>query len=386
MPTKHRMTWDILAFSALLLVGALLAYIDNRLGFLNILVESVHALLVTALLVFALVCQVRYPDIRHFGWNRIVLGIAFLMVGSWIDILDDPPMLEFFHIAGTPFGRSWQQAFVKKILGYSAGIGLIAYGFFTWIPWMVETRLNVQRLNQRLSQANQNMNRILMSLDEHVESERLTISRELHDDVAQRLTFLNVQVQLCQKAVDKGREAVLENLRAIGQEISEVLRRVRQVSRDLRPEPLYALGLVPALEQFIDKTLNQLPEETKVEVNYQPLPDGAGRVRLESRFDERELLHLYRILQEGIRNALRHGRALHVSLAIVETLEAFRFVLADNGAGLPWKTMPLDTELVQEGHLGIAGMKERVNELSGSFCLENRQDGPGAIMEIEIAK
>ncbi len=375
---------DFWVFIGLVALGAYLAYIDNILGLHTILVETVHALVVTTLLVLCLVCQYRYPEVRQFGWHKIVAGIVLLMMASWIDILDDPPLLSLFEIHDVPFGRSWQQAFLKKILGYTGGIALIAYGFLQWIPWMVETRTNVQRLNQRLSVANKNMNRLLMSLDEHVESERLNISRELHDDVAQQLTFLNLQLQMASKELASQPEQAAVRLKTIGQEVSETLKSVRQISRNLRPEPLYALGLVPAMEQFIDKLRQQAPD-VEVTLEYLPLQEDGQHQRLESRFNDREMLHIFRLLQEGIRNALKHGEASLVRTRILEEKTCFRFVIEDNGKGLPWDELPTDDVLVQQGHLGIAGMRERVKELSGTFSLVNHTPS-GARMEITVAK
>jgi signal transduction histidine kinase len=376
---------DSLILIGLTLIGAVMSYIDNMLGFQTILVESIHALVVTAILVFCLVCQYRNPEIRQFGWNKILLGVFLLMIGSWVDILDDPPTLSLIQIAGIPFGRSWEQAFIKKILGYSVGIGLIAYGLFQWIPWMIETRLNVQKLNQRLSQANKKMNRMVMSLDEHIESERLNISRELHDDVAQQLTYLNFQLQLCHKEVDQEPKKAQEHIKVIAQELSEALKSVRQISGDLRPEPLYALGLIPALEQFMDKIRQQNPG-TEVLLYYNPLTDEDDKIRIESRFNERELLHLYRVMQESIRNAIKHGNAYQIDVYINEEANQFRFIIEDNGIGLPWLEMPTADALVQDGHLGIAGLQERVKELSGKFDLTNKSQNSGARMEITVAK
>lgn len=371
-----------LAFLVLIVVGALLAYVDNMLHLHTMLVESVHATVVTAILIFCIMYQIRYPEIKRFGWNAVVLGLVCLTLGSWVDILDDPPMIALFEIMDVPFGRSWQQAFIKKIVGYTGGISLIAYGFSRWIPWMIATRENVQRLNQRLSSVNQNMNRVLMSLDEHVESERLNIARELHDDVAQQLTFINLQAQLCQKELDKAPEEAKSRLQTICREISETLRNVRQISRDMRPEALYALGFVPALEQFIDKLRQQNPGVT-IDLSEAREQGAEGHVRPESRFDERELLHLFRIVQEGIRNALKHGEATEIQVILSETADRFSVQVKDNGVGLPWPALPPDEALVQEGHLGVVGLKERAKEISGTFQLANHPP-QGTLMEVTI--
>ncbi len=377
---------NLKVFFLLIAFGALLAYFDNVWQMETILVEIVHGLVVSAIFVFAIICQIKYPEMKQVGWTKIVWGLGFLMIGSWVDILDDPPVVAVLQSWDIPFGRSWEQAFLKKILGYTGGISLIAYGFFEWIPWMIDTKTNMQKLNQKLGTVNKEMNRLLMTYEEHIESERLNISRELHDDLAQRLTFLNFQLQLCQKEIadSGGSDKLKEQLRNIGQELGETLKTVRQICRDLRPEPLFALGLIPALEQFIEKIRQQTPE-VGIMLDYRPLADTDGHVRFESRFNERELLHLFRILQEGIRNCIKHSQAETIDVVIEETSEQFLFQIQDDGIGLPWTVMPSDETLVQNGHLGVVGLKERIKELAGTFSLANNASH-GACMEITIAK
>lgn len=379
--------WVLLVF---LPIGAFIAYLDHIWRFQTMLVESVHALVVTAILIFCLICQKRYPEIKQYGWMAILWGLAFLTIGSWVDLLDDPPVLKYFTIHGIPFGRSWEQAFLKKILGYSGGIVLIAYGFFQWIPWMIKSRLDVQRLNKKLSDGNQKLSRILRSLDDHIEADRLSIARELHDDVAQELTSLNLQVQLCQREIDARPQQVSERLGTIGQQVKETLKSVRDISRNLRSDSMVQLGFLTALEQFLDKMKSRNPETQFLLT----IGDASEAIRnfTDTHYSESQQLHLLRIIQEAIRNALKHSTA-----AIVETRIFFKsnntmvIQVIDNGRGLPWQTMPADDELVKNGHLGIVGLKERVAELGGEFTLQSfpPQAGsklPGACLEVTLCK
>ncbi len=359
----------------LTLFGAALAYLDHQLNWHTLLPEIAHGLVITVLLIACLVSQARNPEIKQLGWTKIVWGIALLTMAGWMDVLDE---FSLFEINGIPFERSWVQAFVEKILGYTVGIGLVAFGFFQWVPWMIQTRANVQKLNQELS-------RLLMTLDERVESERLTISRELHDDVAQRLTFMNYQTQFCRKALEVNPEEAKEKLKELGNDISETLKTVRHISRNLRPESLYALGFIAALEEFLEKQRYQMPAVEFSLINT-PLEPESDSVRLENRLDERCLLHLFRVVQEGVRNAMKHSQASIVQITITENDNSFLLSVDDNGKGLPWQSVPSDDTLIQQGHLGIAGLRERVEELGGQFQLFNKKDGHGAQMEIIISK
>lgn len=377
---------DLMLLGALILLGGFSAYFDETINSHSFFIELIYTLILTIILGFCLACQAKYQEIKRFGWNKIVFGIVLLLFGSVMDILDDPPVIAFINGLGVAYHRDWEMGFLEKILGNTTGILIFAYGFFQWIPWMIETRMNVQRLNQRLSQTNQGMSRIMMSLDEHVESERLRISRELHDDVAQQLTFLNLQTQMCRKELAQAPEKAAERIRQIGLDLSETLKSVRQISRDLRPESLYALGFAPALEQFLEKLRQQSPE-VQFEVTYQLLEDESV---FDQAFDDRHRLHFFRLVQESVRNALKHSQARRIHVHFSETAQAFDCAIEDDGAGLPWQVMPTDTELVQGGHLGIVGMRERVKELGGELQLvnnaENTPNQPGACMKIYLPK
>lgn len=393
MPEKQVM----LPVFLFLLIGGALAYIDSQLNLSTVLLECIHAVVVTLIFLVCVYYGQRYPQIRHVGWSSIVWGMAFLMLGTWMDILDDPPRVCALGHVSFPFGPSWERAFLKKTLGYTIGIGLFAYGFFQWIPWMIRTRLDIQKLNQRLSSTNRNLNQALMSLDEHVESERVGISRELHDDVAQQLTFVNVQLQLCRKELESGDPQRLENARLklgeIGANVSDALKSVRQISGDLRPEPVFSLGLIPALEQFMEKLQQQYPE-TEISFKFIPLEAGASQTQIEKSATDTQRLHLFRVTQEGARNALKHARASRLAVSIREEVVTsadsqsdavlLRVAIADNGRGLPWREIPGDDVLIQQGHLGIVGLKERVKALCGEFSLSNCTDGPGALLEITL--
>lgn len=368
-------------FLFLCIVGGITAYIDSQLKLDTMLVEGIHVLVLIIILVIFKQYERKYPEIKQFGWSSVTWGIIFLLIGSIVDIADDPPMVAYLASINFNYGRSWQQAFIKKILGYTVGIGLMAFGFSQWIPWMVKTRQNVESLNLKLSQANKNMNQLLRSLDDHVEAERLNISRELHDDVAQQLTSINFQLQLCEKTLIKSPEAAQEQLKQLRDNTSEALKSIRQISQGLRPESLYALGFVNALAQFCEKRRSQYPD-TQISFNANASEDSRS---LDELLDDRNRLHLFRALQEGINNSLKHSNASEIVLTLTETEKHITLILSDNGKGLPWTIIPTDEELVQNGHLGLVGLKERIKELNGEFKLYPNPSG-GTIMEIHIPK
>jgi signal transduction histidine kinase len=360
-----------------LALGALLAYVDGALGLHTMLVEFVHASVVTAIWLICWQYQQRNPQISPFGWRLIVWGTGLLALGSWIDVLDDPPVVALMESYGIGFGRSWEQAFLKKVLGYTTGTVLIALGFLRWVPWMLATRQEVEGLNHQLSQTNKHLKALYDELDARVESERLTISRELHDDVAQELTAQGFQVQLVQRQLQQAAAQVPakvhDSLQALAENNASILRSVRDISRNLRPETLYAIGFIAALEAFTTKLQQQYPGVRIVidaTENHEPVAE-----RLESQLNDMAdipRLHLFRAIQECIRNAIKHSKAKQIEVIFCHAPQHITIQIQDNGQGFPWTTMPSDDWLVHHGHLGLVGLKERLLELGGSVRLENR--------------
>lgn len=368
---------EVVFFAILLIAGGLLAYLDHQWQMGTILLEYVHAAIITLVFISCVVAQLKFPEIKRYGWSQIFVGILLLMIAAWADILDNFDVT----ILGIPFGHSWQQAYIEKIMGYTVGVSLIAVGFSRWIPWMIETRRRVEVLNRELTS-------LITNFDERVESERLTISRELHDDVAQQLTYLTFQTQILEtKANDS--DALKPALQQFGSEVSETLKTVRRISQNLRPESLFALGFHDALRQFIDKQRVQAPAYT-ITYTLVPIAEGVEARRLEEHFDEENLLHVFRLVQESVRNAIKHSQGHYIDAMFREEDDAFVFTVSDDGQGLKWATAPGNDELVEQGHLGIAGMRERAAALNGTYTIENRYNERhqilGSIVTIRIPK
>ena len=388
-----------------LVFGAIVAYIDGALGLHTLLVEFVHAAVVTAIWLLCWRYQKQNPLIRPYGWRLIVWGTGLLTLGSWIDILDDPPVVALLEANGIGFGRSWGQAFLKKVLGYTTGTVLIAVGFMRWVPWMLATRKQVETLNQQLSHSNKHLKHLYDEQDDRVSSERLTISRELHDDVAQELTAQSFQLQLLQRQWQSASEHIHEpslvasfqgGLQQLAENNATILRSVRDISRNLRPETLYAIGFISALTSFTHKLEQQYPG-VSILITVAEADAEATNVTthglssaIENNLNtmaDMPRLHLFRSIQECLRNAIKHSQAKQIEVEFRHAESHITIQIKDSGQGFPWHEPPSDEWLVQHGHLGLVGLKERLVALGASVSLGNRtdtSDGKGACVTITL--
>jgi PAS domain S-box-containing protein len=201
------------------------------------------------------------------------------------------------------------------------------------------------------------------------EEERKRISRELHDEIAQTLTGINVRLaNLKAGAVSDGKE-LQKKITATQRLVEKSVQIVHRFARELRPSVLDDLGLIPALHSFV-KTF---AERTHLCIR---LRIFAGVEQL----DSAKRTVLYRVAQEALTNIARHAHATEVDLCIEKLPNAVSMQVKDNG-----KSFPVERMLHAKKHnrLGLLGMRERVEMVGGTFTVESTP-GVGTTVEARI--
>jgi len=193
------------------------------------------------------------------------------------------------------------------------------------------------------------------------EEERRRISRELHDDTAQVL--IAVGRRLDRLAREMGDSKLVERVSSIREDVDAALVSVRRFSHNLRPSVLDDLGLMAALEQLAERS--SPPARLEVAGTERRLP---GQVELT----------LFRMVQEALGNVGKHAQASTVTVRL-EFGEAQTHVwVQDNGVGFDPSRL---SELLLEGHLGLLGLRERVELLGGALEIVSE---PGAGTEMHF--
>jgi len=197
------------------------------------------------------------------------------------------------------------------------------------------------------------------------EAERLRIARELHDELAQWLTAIKMDVSWLSSRLPRDEAQLLARVEKMKGVVDTAVAAVRRIAADLRPVMLDDLGLVPAIESL----LHDLSQRTGIVISL----DGAA-----AELDFREPLPtaLYRIAQEALTNVARHAGATEVSVTM--HVGDGRLVLAvrDNGRGF-------DPRAVRAKSYGILGIRERAHTLGGTARFERIAEG-GMLVEIVI--
>jgi len=211
----------------------------------------------------------------------------------------------------------------------------------------------------------------LQSLASHLisvrEEEKSHIARELHDELGQVLTALNMDLKWLGGKLRKSRVALSSKTDRMAELVTQTIRTVKRIQGELRPTLLDNLGLIAALEWQI----KELQERTSLDVSFSH-PD-------EIEADEDRAIALFRIFQEAQTNVVRHARASRIEIALSETDDELLLTVADNGKGLG----PEDYN--KPDSFGLLGIKERVFSLRGQFSIDSK-DGTGTRLDIKIPK
>lgn len=210
-----------------------------------------------------------------------------------------------------------------------------------------------QEANARLAQAEELSARLLRVQEE----ERKAVARELHDGVAQNLSALKLGLDRLGKQQD---EPAWQELRGLAE---ESLKMTRNLSLVLRPSMLDDLGLEAALRWQVREW--QRREGLRVDLQtVGPLED----------LDEERRLCVFRLVQEAVQNALRHGEASEVQIQVAREPQRLLVSVQDNGRSF---------DPAKEKGLGIMGMTERVQKLGGTLSIASRP-GVGTVVMAEL--
>ena len=195
------------------------------------------------------------------------------------------------------------------------------------------------------------------------EKERLRLSLELHDDLAQSLAATLVQLKVARNAQGP---AQAEQLNAIAEQIAGLIEHVRALANDLRPPALDMLGLGAALTRHA----RAVSETTGISVSTQV-------DRIDDELTAEAELALYRLVQEALHNVVRHGDTQEARLAVKRLNGRVEATITDQGRG--FAVAPA----LAGGALGLIGMFERAAYVGGKVEVDSAP-GKGTTVRIQI--
>jgi signal transduction histidine kinase len=201
------------------------------------------------------------------------------------------------------------------------------------------------------------------------EEERKKISRELHDEIAQTLTSINVQLAALKADATVNVKDLQKKIARTQRLVEKSVDIVHRFARELRPTVLDDLGLIPALHSFV----KGLAKQTGIHIH---LTVFAAVEKLAG--DKRTVL--YRVAQEALTNVVRHAQASQVDVSIEKLPSGICMKIRDDG-----KSFQVERVLraKKNRRLGVLGMRERIEMVGGSFNIESAP-GKGTTIRAQI--
>ena len=232
-------------------------------------------------------------------------------------------------------------------------------------------RATEQRLREAERQRSADLRRFAVSVQRAQEEERQRISRELHDDICQRLTGMKLRSEVLEGVVQARNKRAQKEVRGFSKELDQTIVEVRRLSSNLRPSVLDDFGLVTAL-RLLSKDFGKL-HRINTTLN-------TGNAALDDLDPDLEIA-LYRIAQEAFSNVSKHAKASNLTLNLHRQNGAVTLTVEDDGTG--FNNEEQGRPLTNSHGLGLISMRERADLLGGSFHV-NSAPGKGTSINVTI--
>jgi signal transduction histidine kinase len=187
------------------------------------------------------------------------------------------------------------------------------------------------------------------------EDERRRWARELHDDTLQSLSALRIAMSGARRSGET--EALRTAVSSAVEQLDEMIANLRGLINDLRPAALDELGITAALEGLAEGS-----HVHEIDVSLTVALEGGRGTRAERLTPELET-SIYRIVQEALTNAAKHGRAVNAQVEVREDDRGIHLIVRDDGAGF-------DRAASTDG-FGLLGIRERVQLLGGELVVDS---------------
>jgi two-component system sensor histidine kinase UhpB len=215
---------------------------------------------------------------------------------------------------------------------------------------------------KKLEDANRRLTGQMLAIQEE---ERADLARDLHDEMGPFLFAMRLDAEAIQAEAKKNGQAIIaERASGLGEAVGHIQNRVRSILKQLRPDGLAETGLKVAIGNL---------------ATFWQRHHGGIVIRLDvaaEGFGADADAAIYRLVQEGLTNAARHGAAKQVWIAITTTDNTIRVTLEDDGVGFVAGS---------GGGMGLKGMRERLAALGGDLSLGARPGG-GTRLEAAIPR
>ena len=251
--------------------------------------------------------------------------------------------------------------FLLQMMTVALVLGSFVALLTTYRVLVLERRHDAQR--KQIEETQNNLRRLSHRLVQAQEMERTALSRELHDEVGQKMTALGMELRNLEKLRDSNPGAFEKRMEEVKRLNIDAMRAIRDLAMGLRPSMLDDLGLEAALEwqgrEFSRHT--GVPAVVQVNSALDELPESQRTC-------------IYRVVQEALTNCARHAKARNVLVSVSKERNGIVVLVRDDGIGFSPSL---------RGGLGLLGIQERVQALDGKLHIASAV-GKGTTVKVEI--
>ncbi|OJJ14744.1 histidine kinase [marine bacterium AO1-C] len=188
------------------------------------------------------------------------------------------------------------------------------------------------------------------------EEERKRIARDIHDGIGQMLIALKFNLEATIIADHQQTKLRIQESRGI---LKNIIKEVRRVAFNLTPSSLNDFGLAPTIKKFC----TEVGELMGINVTFE------NKTHFINRLNTKVETHLYRIIQEGVNNAIKYAQATQISVVFSHNLHKLNIEIVDNGTGFDYASLQEKGHFAESGH-GLFNMRERASFINGQFEIE----------------
>jgi signal transduction histidine kinase len=230
----------------------------------------------------------------------------------------------------------------------------------------VEDLTDRESTTEALQESRERLRDLTAGLLTAQEEERRRISRELHDDLNQRLAMFTVELETLEQNPLQSAELIRSQLAALRTRTVDLSEDVRRTAHRLHPSMVEHLGLPAALRSLC----TDFSKQEKMRIDYRER-------HLNGSIPAAIALCLYRVAQEALRNVVKHSGASRATVSLVAAKDCIVLSISDSGVGFD-----RDTVRAKKG-LGIISMEERVRLVVGNLTIRSKP-GDGARVVVEV--
>ncbi|HEX8986300.1 MAG TPA: histidine kinase [Bryobacteraceae bacterium] len=267
----------------------------------------------------------------------------------------------------------------RSIWSIPLGAGALQFGFkreYDWLPRELRLLLSAagrckgmldkMRLTEELAASERQIRELAIRMLEAEERERSRIRRELHDETAQLLPCLQLQLEVLERSSPNASVEIKEGLAEARELIGRTVTEIRRVLSDLSPAILEQLGLAAAVRRLLRQLRRVHGVDTRLDA-----------IRL-GRLPKQAEIAAYRILQECCNNVARHSLAQHLNVCLGTADGRLKMQIEDDGVGFR-----VEEALTKTESYGLAGIQERVALTGGQFRIASHP-GRGTKISVEL--